>query len=424
MSRDEEGKKRQPLVSVVTPSYQQGSFIRETIESVLSQDYPNVELIVMDGGSKDHTVQILQKYADKHGDRFRFVSEKDRGQSHALNKGLALARGEIIGWLNSDDTYEPKAISRAVSALMKHPEYGLVYGKADFTDKNNNHIRPYPIDSHIDRARLFDVCTICQPAVFMRKSVLDQVGPIDESLHFCMDYDLWMRIAAMHKLGYIDEPMAHSRLHDDCKSMTQYFTVGLPEIIRTSLKNYGTVSNHWLIQFIAHHLPEGAAWIMERMKPFRIFGRGPQITSSDRFEDGWAPPVWNLEIRNDSEEEVQALVIGGNHQLPKLDRKRSERLELKVAIGGEHYKTFKLGEGRFTLQIPLKNNLSFYSVEIRSNVSFSPARLKLNGDERQLSFKVTGAAPLSPMEARLYKLLEEEPASVGEWLMRKRKFKW
>lgn len=415
----------QPLVSVITPSYQQGAFIRETIESVLSQDYPHVELIVIDGGSTDKTVSILQKFAERYGgDRFRYVSEKDKGQSNALNKGLAMAKGEVIGWLNSDDTYAPKAISRAVAALTKHPEYGIVYGRADFTDKHNKHLRPYPVDARVDRARLFDVCTVCQPAVFMRKSVLDQVGPIDESLHFCMDYDLWIRISAKYRLGFINELMAHSRLHDDSKSMTQYFTVGLPEIIRTGLKHYGAVSNHWLIQYIAHHLPEGPAWLMERMKQFRVFGRGAQVTSSNRFEDGWVPPVWNMTIRNDGEAEVEALFINGDHHLPKLDRKQTSRLALSVSVNGDPYKTFKLDEGPFSLKIPLRDNASAYSVEIRSNVSFTPSRLKLNDDNRQLSFKVSGAIPLSPIEARMYKILEEAPASVGEWLMKWRKFKW
>ncbi|MDF2713883.1 MAG: hypothetical protein K0R28_808 [Paenibacillus sp.] len=422
MSRKDDPLK-QPLVTVITPSYQQGAFIRETIESVLSQNYHNVELIVVDGGSTDHTVDILQKYARKYGEQFRYVSEKDKGQSNALNKGLAMAQGDIIGWLNSDDTYWPKAIGRAVSTLVKHPEYGLVYGKADHTDKDNKHLRPYPVDPGINRARLFDVCTICQPAVFMRKSVLDEAGPIDESLHFCMDYDLWMRIAARHRLGFVNQVMANSRLHDDCKSVKQYFTVGLPEIIRTSLKNYGAVSNHWLIQYIAHHLPEGPAWLMEKMKQFRVFGHGPRVTASNRFEDGWVPSRWKMEIDNGGEVQIDCLIIHGDHQLPRFDRKAG-RLALTVYVNGVRHREYKFDEGSFKIKIQLRDKAPSYTVEIHSNASFVPARLKVNDDDRQLSFKVFGAVPLTSTEARMYEILEDEPASVGHWLVKRRKFKW
>lgn len=423
MSQSDEARKR-PLVSVITPSYQQGAFIRETIESVLTQDYPHIEMIVMDGGSRDETVDILRRYARKYGEqRFRYVSERDKGQAHALNKGLSLARGEVIGWLNSDDTYWPKAIGRAVSALVKHPEYGLVYGKADHTDANNRHLRPYPVDRGVDRARLFDVCTMCQPAVFIRKSVLDESGPLDESLHFCMDYDLWIRLSAKHRFGFIDQVLANSRLHDDCKSVKQYFTVGLPEIIRTGLKHYGAVSNHWLIQFIAHHLPEGPAWLMEKMKQFRVFGEGPSVVSSNRFHDGWVPTDWKLEIDNRGGAPVHSLLIRGEHQLPKLDRKAGKLL-LTVRVNGTERGRFKLDEGSFKLHIPLREQASSFTVEIESNASFVPAKLGLNDDNRTLSFKASQALPFSSAEARMHELLDEQPANVGEWLMRKRKFKW
>ncbi|MEF3312866.1 glycosyltransferase family 2 protein [Paenibacillus sp. GYB004] len=420
MARNDTESSPKPLVSVVTPSYQQGPFIRETIESIVSQDYPNVELIVVDGGSKDETVAILEKYARRYGDRFRYISEKDRGQSHALNKGLALARGEIIGWLNSDDTYWPKAIRRAVDSLRKHPEYGLVYGKANHTDRNNQLLRPYPVDPSVDRVRLFDVCTVCQPAVFIRKKVLDDVGPIDESLQFCMDYDLWMRISAKYRFGYIDEVLANSRLHDDCKSMKQYFSVGLPEIIRSSLKNYGTVSNNWIIQFIAHHLPEGPGWLMEKLHPFRLFGGGYRIVSSNRFEDGWAPPSYTLEIDSGGSTDAKWLLIEGDHLLPKVAKKTGD-LVLTVQVNGRRLLETKTGEGAFTLKIPLEGRADSYSVDIRANTSFVPAQLDMNDDRRRLSFKVNGAVPLSQAGMEMYDVLKEDPASVGHWLVRHRK---
>ncbi|MEI4828208.1 glycosyltransferase family 2 protein [Bacillus sp. FJAT-53711] len=240
----------QPLVSIITPSYQQGKFIQETIESVLSQDYSNLEHIVIDGGSTDSTVEVLKSY-NYLGERFRWVSEKDRGQSHAINKGLNMAKGEIIGWLNSDDTYMPNAVKRAVSALQQNTEWGMVYGRANYTDEQNQVIGPYPIEP-FNRKRLYEGCIICQPAAFIRKEAFDMVGGIDENFHFCMDYDLWMRISKHYPIGFIEHVLATSRMHNDSKTMTQYFDVGLPEIIRASIKNYGSVSNQWMSQYFSY----------------------------------------------------------------------------------------------------------------------------------------------------------------------------
>jgi Glycosyltransferases involved in cell wall biogenesis len=123
-----------PLVTVVTPSYNQGRFIRATIESVLSQDYPNVEYIIMDGGSKDETASVAAEYAG----RLTFISERDRGQSHAINKGFQMAKGEIVSWLNSDDTILPGAISHAAAAFEKNPSLGAVYGEGYLIDYDGN----------------------------------------------------------------------------------------------------------------------------------------------------------------------------------------------------------------------------------------------------------------------------------------------
>src|SRR5579862_2592962 len=139
-----------PLVTIVTPSYNQGRFIRATIESVLSQDYPNVEYIVMDGGSTDDTASIVTPYLD----RLTFISESDRGQSHAINKGFALARGSIVAWLNSDDLFLPGAISRAVEAFRARPDAAAVYGKGYQIDETGGIKSEFPHTQHFDRWKL------------------------------------------------------------------------------------------------------------------------------------------------------------------------------------------------------------------------------------------------------------------------------
>ncbi|WP_223069566.1 glycosyltransferase family 2 protein [Paenibacillus caui] len=262
--------KEYPLVSIVTPSFQQAKFIEETIESVRAQTYPNIEHIVVDGGSTDGTVDTLKRLSCSE-DRFRWISEQDRGQSNAINKGLKMAQGEIIGWLNSDDTYEPHAVELAVTALQEHESWGMVYGKADYTDEKSRFIRPYPVEP-FERQRLYEGCIICQPAAFMRKHVMDELGGIDEYFHFCMDYELWMRISNHYPVGFIPELLAHSRLHDESKTMTQYFQVGLPEIIRASVKNFGSVSEQWLSQYYVHAvlLEDQKLWdVIIRSEPIR-----------------------------------------------------------------------------------------------------------------------------------------------------------
>lgn len=203
-----------PLVTVVTPSFNQGRFIRDTIESVLSQDYPNLEYMVIDGGSTDDTLSILKSY----GDRFAWVSEQDRGQAHAINKGWRCAKGEILAWLNSDDIYQPGAIRTAVEFLIHNQQAGMVYGEAYHVDESGQPIDRYPTDP-FDPDRFLERCSICQPTVFVRRAVIEDVGYLDESLNFCLDYELWIRIAKKYTLAYVPQYLAKSRLHEECKTI-------------------------------------------------------------------------------------------------------------------------------------------------------------------------------------------------------------
>jgi len=205
-----------PRVSVVTPSYNQAQFIEETIRSVLLQGYPDLEYIVIDGGSADGSVEIIRKYERWLG---RWVSEPDRGQSHALNKGFEAATGEFVGWLNSDDLYTPGAVGRAVRPFVSRREVGAVYGDAfviDAAGKQIGHIQAL----EMDLGELLLGNYIPQPTVFMRRSALFEAGLLDERLHYAMDYDLWLRLAGVAELKRLDGELASFRLCPGTKSGT------------------------------------------------------------------------------------------------------------------------------------------------------------------------------------------------------------
>jgi glycosyltransferase involved in cell wall biosynthesis len=205
-----------PLVSIITPSFNQARYLESTIHSVLDQDYPNLEYIIVDGGSNDGSVEIIHKYSDRLA---WWVSEKDRGQTDAINKGLARAKGEILAWLNSDDTYQPHAISEAVGFLLNRPELGLVYGDAHFIDENGRVIGCFPAAQTDYRRLRQGYVHIPQQASFWRADLWRKVGPLDPSFYFAMDYDLWVRLAALAPVQYTPRLWANFRLHTQGKTI-------------------------------------------------------------------------------------------------------------------------------------------------------------------------------------------------------------
>jgi glycosyltransferase involved in cell wall biosynthesis len=218
-----------PRVTIVTPSYNQAEFLEATIVSVLSQDYPNLEYMVVDGGSTDGSVSIIEKYADRLA---CWISERDSGQSSAINKGWQRATGEIVAYLNSDDTYLPGAIRTAVEFMTAHPDVGIAYGDCLAIDERGNTIEkyqasPFDLDETIRRCRT----PIPQPGAFIRANVLHTIGLLDESLHMAMDFDLWLRTALRYRLEYLPVTLATYRLHPASKSRSQGATTG-PDVIR------------------------------------------------------------------------------------------------------------------------------------------------------------------------------------------------
>ena len=206
----------QPLVSIITPSFNQAAFLEQTLRSVLEQDYPNIEYWVIDGGSTDNSVEIIKQYAPRLAG---WVSEKDRGQADGVNKGFAKATGEIIGWLNSDDLYHPEAISGAVEAFRLHPEASFVFSDVESIDEHGNAFNLM----HYGDWKLPDLMTfniIGQPGVFMRRAVLEQAGYLDLSYNYLLDVQLWLRMAAIAEPYYAPEEVwAAARIHSDAKNI-------------------------------------------------------------------------------------------------------------------------------------------------------------------------------------------------------------
>lgn len=224
-----------PLVSIITPSFQQAAFLEKTIQSVLTQDYPNLEYIVVDGASTDGSVDIIRRYADRLS---WWASEKDHGQAEAINKGVARAKGEIIAWLNSDDVYTPGAIAEAVEALQQHPQVGFVFGNVRVVDENERVLNELHYgDWGLPELMSFHI--IGQPAVFMRKSAIPADGFLDLNYHFLLDHQLWLRIARNSPIKYIPRLWAEAHYHEGAKNKAEAGKFGnealrIAEWMRTS----------------------------------------------------------------------------------------------------------------------------------------------------------------------------------------------
>ena len=206
---------KHPLVSIVTPSFNQVKYLEYTLLSVLEQDYPNLEYWVIDGASTDGSVRLIDRYTHR---LTGWMSEKDHGQAEAINKGFRLVHGEIVAWLNSDDVYYPKAISRAVEAFDAHPQASFVFSDVDSINERGQvfHRMRYGRWGLRD---LMQFKIIGQPGVFIRRSALDQAGLLDLDYHYLLDHHLWLRLAEVSEPFYVKgAPFAQARLHAEAKN--------------------------------------------------------------------------------------------------------------------------------------------------------------------------------------------------------------
>jgi glycosyltransferase involved in cell wall biosynthesis len=250
---------KKPLVSIVTPSFNQARFLDETIRSVLKQDYPNIEYIIVDGGSSDGSLDIIRKYEKQIS---KWISEGDMGQTDAVNKGFALATGDLFAWLNSDDVYLPGAVWEAVNFLESHPHVGMVYGKAYYINDKSERVARYPAGPTDYKGLRRGVNTIPQQTMFFRSHLWNMVGPLDPSFYYAMDYDLWTRISAVTPIAFHDKFMAHFRLQNASKSMNEANRCW-PEMMRVHFRDGGSRFSILYFKYLIRR-------VVEPIMPWRI----------------------------------------------------------------------------------------------------------------------------------------------------------
>ena len=272
-----------PLVTVVTPSFNQGSFISETIESVLEQDYPRIEYLVIDGGSTDNTLNVLHNYDG----RLDWVSEPDRNQSNAINKGFRRARGEIICWVNSDDLLAPGAITRVVAEFKQDPSVGLVYGATRLIDREGKLIEVQASRPPDLWMMVFLADHLAQPSTFMRREAYAEVGEIDESLRYSMDYELFIRFFAIAPARQVPDVLSDTRIHAE-----------------TFTASGGTARYREVVRVVRHHsgkrIPPAALFYaidwyeLGARRLLRAFGRQSML---QRLANTFAKHGYHLVIR-------------------------------------------------------------------------------------------------------------------------------
>lgn len=271
-----------PRITVITPSFNQAPYLRQCIDSVLDQDYPNLQYLVNDGGSTDGTVAILAGY----GPAVTWRSERDAGQAAAVNEGLRRADGEIVGWLNSDDYYQPGALRHVVECFHRHPEAAMVYGRALIVDREGRLLRPYPTFA-FSRRDLARKCYVCQPSVFLRRHAIERAGFLNEHLDICIDYEWWLRLGRDHELVFCDHVLAVSRQYESTKTSSRRLRA-LVEAGYLMRLYFGRASWRWSAKWVVHR------WTLDRRR-FLLPGRGwfQAGASAARYRrrfDGRRPP--------------------------------------------------------------------------------------------------------------------------------------
>jgi glycosyltransferase involved in cell wall biosynthesis len=253
-----------PLVSIVTPSFNQGRYIGEAIQSVGEQDYPNIEHIVVDGESTDETIEVLRCHPS-----LRWVSEPDRGQADAINKGFRMARGTIFGWLNADDLFLPGAVSAAVAALRESGA-GLVHGSWRQIDERGHTIRDVPAVPFDYRGQLEDANRVAQPGSLFTREAYEAVGGVDERYRYALDYELWLKLGRRFSVTHVDQVLAAYRYHGASKTVAEPEGFAA-ETWHASRKHGARLRSR---MFLEYYLPRERPWLYRALIAWRLARTG------------------------------------------------------------------------------------------------------------------------------------------------------
>ncbi len=413
-----------PLVTIVTPSFNQGRFIRATIESVLSQDYPNIEYLIMDGGSTDETAAVVKDYAS----RVTFVSEKDRGQAHAINKGFQRANGSILAWLNSDDLLMPGAVSTAVRVFREKPATGAIYGEGYLIDLDGHITRRFPCTEPLNLWKLVHLSDyILQQTVFFRRDVIRELGYLDESLHYTMDWDIFIKLAARWPLEYVPEYMGCLREYPEAKSSAGGATrvreiTGLlrrqtgmrlpPGAIVYGLETYHKIWCEKIAAYTPGFLNPVSRLLQGGVTAAagRVIGQ-TILHSQGLYSDGWAAPV----LRYMLPQGRGHLSIEGT--VPYRFR-RLRGQTLAIECNGTSLGRFPIPSGKFSIQaqVPEECHGRTLMLKLRARRWVVRARIPLCGDRRRLAYMLAGIWWSQPFCADW---ADRKPAfqspGVGDW---------
>lgn len=293
-----------PLVTIVTPTLNAAQYLAEAIESVLSQDYPRIEYIVVDGGSTDGTNAMLARY----GTRLRVLCDQGSEIVAAINTGLRGGSGEICGWLSSDDTLLPGTVSAIVAKFTANPALGVVYGEGYWTRSDGSIIRRYPTSPKAVRD-LWRECPICQPATFFRRSALDRAGYPDQNLRSAFDYDLWIRISKIAEFEHVEQYLATSRMHQDNRTFSQRRTA-FEEAMTLQRRYFGYVPFQSVYSYCCYRLDKRDQFFQPLRRSLTAFcyslcyGTYVNPGSRRRFLREWAQSITTQGLHNSIAEKL------------------------------------------------------------------------------------------------------------------------